>query len=109
MWSNDLDAARQVLARQAGLLLRDCFWRTSCNQVPALRAGTGPQIDHIIRASNGVFIVFNDNDRVAKIAQFQKSRQKTGVVLVMKPNRGFIKHVQYSAKLRANLGGEPNS
>ena len=46
----------------------------------------GPEVDHEIRASHGVLIVFYDNEGIAQIAKRFQRGDELGVVPLMEPD-----------------------
>jgi hypothetical protein len=72
-------------------------------------AGARAQIENIISVANGFFVVFDDEHRVAQIAQpFQRLNQ-TVVVALMEADGGLVENIENAAQLRSNLGGQPNA
>ena len=55
-------------SRIRGYIIR----RAQRDDFAAMRAGAGPEIDNVVRASDGFFVVLDDQDRVAEIAQRRK-------------------------------------
>ena len=58
--------------------------------VPAFGARARPDVDHHIRVANRVFVVFDDDQRVAEIAQRLQGRQQTVVVALMQADRRLV-------------------
>src|SRR5882724_3109703 len=46
--------------------------------------------------------------RVAEISKFFQRIKQPSVIALMKPDRGFIQHIQHSAQLGTNLCGQTN-
>src|SRR5437762_13291694 len=77
----------QIEARQTAGRLRDDFRRAAGYDVSAFRSSPGSEIDDIIGASNRLFIVLDDDNRISEILQLFQSRQSPGVILVFKSDR----------------------
>ena len=60
-------------------------------------------IDYPISGSNGLFIMFDHNQGVAKIAQTSEGIDQTSVIALVKSDRWFIQNVENADKARANL------
>ena len=73
------------------------------------RSGARPEIDDVVGAPNRFFVVFDDDDRVAEIAQFLKCRQQPRVVLVMEADRRLIENIEHTAKPRSDLRREADA
>ena len=74
----------------------------------AARAGARPEIDQVIGGANRFFVVFDDDDGVAEIAQPAERSEQPRVVALVKSDAGLIQHVKNAGQARADLGGEAN-
>ena len=74
-------------------------------QPPRARA----EIDHVIGALDRLRIVFDDEHRVAHVAQGRQGIEQAVVIARMQADRRLIEHIEHSAQLRADLRGEANS
>src|SRR5260370_30104258 len=79
------------------------------DEVAAGVAGAGPQIDNEIGAANGVFIVLDDEDGVAEIAQLFERAEKTSVVTGMEADAGLVENIENAAEARADLRSEAHA
>src|SRR5690348_6762865 len=57
---------------------------------------------------DGVFVVLDDQDSVAKVAQAHKRFDEPIVVALVESDGGLVENIEDSAKTRADLGGETN-
>src|SRR5689334_17521135 len=90
-------------------ILSDIFGRADCDDLTTVRAGAWSKIDDVISAANRLLVVFDDEHRVAKIAQRRQSLQQLLIVARMQPDRRFVEHVQHSSQLRTDLRREPDA
>src|SRR5262249_1012380 len=89
----DLGLTRQILSGATGLVVRNDIRCTRRHNVSAFRSCAGSQIDDVICASDGVFIVFNNNYGVAQISQFLQRGQQSRIVFVMQSDRRLVEYV----------------
>ena len=75
----------------------------------ALRSGARSEIDDIVRAANGFFVVFDHDDSVAEIAQFLQRGQQPRVVFVVQADGRLIENIEHAAKARSDLRRKPNA
>ena len=101
--------ARNVRPGQRIRIAHDLFRRAVRHQAPAMPPRARPQIDHIIRAPDRLFIVLHDQHGVAQVAQIFQRSQQPAVIAMMQSDRGLIQHVQHAAQLRSNLRRQPNA
>ena len=88
--------SRQVVDRP----LRDDF--------APLDAGPWPKVDQVVGRAHGVFIVFDDDNRVAQLSEPAQRRQQSIVVTRVQADRRLIENVEHSHEPGANLAGETN-
>ena len=72
-------------------------------------AGSRPDIDQIIRCANSVFVMFNDDDGIAKVAQIVKRLDKFCVVALMKADRRFVENIERADQPRTDLRRKPDA
>ncbi len=105
----DLHFAGDVSARQRIRLAHDLRRRAVRHQSSAVASGAGAEIDHVIRAANGLFIVLDHQHGIAQITQIFQRRQQASVVAMMQADRRLIQHVKHAAQLRSNLRRQTNA
>ena len=71
--------------------------------------GTGADVYQPVGGSYGVFVVLNDNQRVAEIAQPRQGFNQAPVVALVQPNARFVKHVEHPGEASSNLGCQPDA
>src|SRR5580692_12343373 len=74
-----------------------------------MTAGSGAEIDDVVGAANGFFIVLDYEDGVAEIAQIFERGEQASVIAMMQTDGRLIEHVEDAAQLRANLGCEADA
>ena len=72
-------------------------------------ARTGAQVDHPVGHADGFFVVLDDDDGVAEVAQARQRREQPAIVALMKANRGLVEDVQHAGQARADLRGQPDA
>ena len=72
-------------------------------------AGTGADVDHPIRPLDGFLIVFDDNQRVAEVAQMVQRLDETRVVTLVQSDRWLVEHVHDADQSGADLRGKPDA
>lgn len=65
----DEAGAAQVLTRNGFRHLHDGFRRALGDDVAAVFARAGPDIDNLVRRPHSLLVVFHDEDAVAQVAQ----------------------------------------
>ena len=74
-----------------------------------MNSGTGSHIEDMIGGENGIGVMFDDNDAVAQISQFQQGIDQFLVVSLVQADTWFIKDIENSGQPRADLRGKANS
>ena len=55
---------------------------------------TWPHVDNIVGCTNGILVMFNNQNRIAQIAQtFQRFKQ-TVIIALVQADRWLIKHIK---------------
>ena len=64
-----------------------------CHDIAAFFSGAGPHVNQIIGGTDGVFVMFDHNDRIADVAQTGKGFQQPIVVALMQADGWFVKNI----------------
>ena len=56
------------------------------DQLAPVLAGTGPEIDHVVRLADRLLVMLDDHDCVAEIAQACKCREEGAIVSLVQPD-----------------------
>ncbi len=70
------------------------------DDAPAELAGAGAEIDHVVRAADGVLVVLDDHQRVALGFQLLQHIEQDLVVAVMQPDGRLVEDVADAAQVR---------
>ena len=62
------------------------LYRAGYNHLATVHTGTRPNIDNMVRIADRVFIVLDDQDRIAQIAQMNERAQKPFIIALMEPD-----------------------
>ena len=79
------------------------------NQITAGVSRAGTEIDNVIGAANGVFVVLDDEHGVAEIAKLFEGVKEAVIVARVESNGRFIQNVQDATKARADLRGQADA
>ncbi len=63
----------------------------------------------MIGRGDGVFVVLDDDERVAVIAEFDQGFEERGVVARVEADGRFVEHIEHAAQVGAKLGGEADA
>ena len=74
-----------------------------------MHAGTGTEIDDVIGMLDRIFVVFDDDDGVAEIAQAIERQQQALVVALMQADRWLVEDVHDADEARSDLAGESDA
>ena len=75
----------------------------------SVHTGSRTDIHHVIGSANGVFIVFNNHQRVPKITKTLKGGEQAVIVPLVQTNARFIEHVEHSGETGTDLGRQTDS
>ena len=87
----------------------DLLGRALGDDVAAQAAGAGAEVEDIVGVADGVFIVLDDEDGVAEVAELFEGLDEAVVVALMQADGGLVEHVEDAAQARADLGGEADA
>ena len=97
--------AAQIGSGQA-IGFRDVFKGAAGDDFSSESARCGPHFDYCVRSHHRIPVVFHDNDAVPQIPNGLQRPDESRRVSRMKPDRGFVKHIQDAAEFRADLRGK---
>ena len=72
----------------------------------SVNAWAGADLDQMVGGADGVFIMLDDDDRVADVAQALERRNHFHVVFGVQSDARLIEHVEHAHQSGADLGGE---
>ena len=106
---DDLDFAGEVLAGERGGVVHDLLGRTGGDEQAAVLAGAGAEVEDVVGLADGVFVVLDDEDGVAQVAEVFEGVEEALVVALMEADGGLIEYIKHTPKPRSDLGGEPDA
>jgi hypothetical protein len=68
-----------------------------------------PEVDQVVGRANRLFVVFDDEDGVAQIAELAERRQQPPVISLVEPDGRLVEHVEHAGQLRSDLRGQPDA
>ncbi len=77
--------------------------------MPAVDAGAGADVDHVVGREDRVLVVLHHDHRVADVAQVLERLEQPGVVALMQADGGLVQHVEHAGEPRADLRGQPDA
>ena len=77
--------------------------RAGGDDLAAAHAGAGAEIDEVIGRPHGVFVVLDDEDGVAHVAQLFEAAEQAFVVARMQADARFIENVEHADQAGADL------
>ena len=104
----DTAASGEVVGRD-GIGTQDVVDRTRGHDMPALAPRTGADVDDEVGGTHHVLVVFDDDHRVAGIAQLLQAADQAPVVALVQADRGLVEDIKHVDQLRADLRGEANT
>ena len=102
-------AAGQIVARQRLPVLQQILVTTGVHHLAAVLARSRTDVDDPIRCADRVLVVFDDDQRVAQIAQAREGVDQSTVVALVQSDRRFVEDVEHTGKPRTDLSGQANS
>ena len=79
------------------------------DQIAAVDAGAGADIEHMIGGADGVLVVLDDDDAVAEIAQAFQRFEKPRIVALVQADRRLVEHIEHAGEAGADLRGEADA
>ena len=93
----------QVLSGERCRVVRHSLRRALRHNLPAMHTCARTNVKDVIRLADRLFVMFNDDHRVALIAErFERAKQAVIVTLVQTDGR-FIQHIKNASETRPNL------
>ena len=71
--------------------------------------GGRTDVDDPVGVRDGVFVVLDDDQRVAEIPQPREGFDESPVVALMQTDGRLVEHVEHTDQTRADLGGQPDT
>ena len=107
--NGDILGPLQILARQRLRAGHDVIGRALGDDSAAVFPCFRSDIDDIIGSTHGVFIVFDDDERIAQVAQALESFQELVVVPLVQADGRFVQDIEDADQTRPDLGGQADT
>ena len=98
----------QVGARQRGVVRLERGDRAAVHHLTAVLPRARSDVDRPVGRADGVFVVLDDDERVAHVAQPRQRLDQTAVVALVQPDRRLVEHVEHAHQPGTDLRGEPD-
>ena len=105
----DEAGAGEELAGERIRVGHDLGRRALGDDVAAVDAGGGADVDDVVGLADGVLVVLDDDDGVADVAQVLERAEQALVVALMQADRGLVEHVEHAGEAGADLRGQPDA
>ncbi len=105
----DAALARQVLAGERVVASHHRFRRALGDDAPAVNAGTGADVEHVVGGTDGVLVVFHHDHGVAQIAQMDQRLEQAVVVTLVQADGGLVEDVHHAHQAGADLARQANA
>ena len=105
----DRPLAGQELAGQRIRIGGDLGRRSPGDDLAAMYAGAGADVDDIIGGPDRVLVVLDHDHRIAEPAQAAQRVEEPGVVALVEADRRLVEHIEHAGEARADLRGEPDA
>src|SRR5579872_6911911 len=100
---------RDIRPSQRVGIAHDFFRSTTRHQRSTMSTRAGSEIDNVIRTTDRLFIMLDDEHRVSQIAQVFQRVQQPVIISMMESDRGLIEYIKHSAQFRSNLRRKSNT
>ena len=105
---HNLNLARKILPRDARRIGHNLSRRSIGDQIAAVFPRPRAQVEHVIRFTNRVLIVFDNEHRIAQITQRLKCCNEPLIIPLVQPDRRLVQHIKHSPQPASNLRRKPN-
>ena len=108
-WDFDLAFAGEECAGDAACFVGDFVGSAEGDDFAAADAGAGAEVDEVVGGPHRVFVVLDDDDRVAEVAELGERVEQALVVARVEADRGFVEDVEHADEAAADLAGEADA
>ncbi len=105
----DFNFTAHVLCRERVFGLQQLGGCSGKNNFAAVDARAEAEVDHIVGFADRLFVVFDNDDSIAEVAQFFERGEQAVVVALVQTDAGFIENVEHAGEARADLRREPDA
>ena len=89
--------------------LGDALHQSAVDDVAAMLAGAGPDVDDPVGFPDGLLVVLDHQHRVAEVAKTQQGVDESTVITLMQPDRRLVEHVEGTDQAGTDLAGETDA
>ena len=79
------------------------------DDLAAAHAGAGAEVDDVVGGPHRVFVVLDDDDRVAQVAQLGERVEQPLVVARVQADRRLVEDVEHADQAAADLAGQADA
>ena len=101
--------AGEIFAGQRIRVAHDVGGRALRDDMAAMHAGAGADVDHMIGEPDGVLVVLDHDHGVAEVAQPLQRLQEPRIVALVQADRGLVQHIEHAGQPGADLRGEADA
>ena len=105
----DRALAGQVLAGDRGRRRGDVGGRALGDDLAAVHAGAGADVDDVVGLADRLLVVLDDDDGVAGVAQVLQRGEQAAVVALVQADRRLVEHVEHAGQAAADLAGQADA
>ena len=105
----DLAPAGQVIAGDGMRAVHDVLHAAAGDHLAAVHARTGADVDDVVGGAHGVFVVFDNDEGIAEVAQVLQRPQQLFVVALVQADGRLVQNVQDAREAAADLRGEADA
>ncbi len=105
----DLAHAVEILAGQRVRIGHDVGGRAFGDDLAAVHAGAGADVDDVVGGADGVLVVLDHDHGVAEVAQPAQRVEEARIVALVQPDRRLVEHVKHAGQAGADLRGKPDA
>ena len=87
----------------------DLFWRAFGDDLAAMDTGARAHIDDMVSGQDSVFVMLDNEHRVAEVAQAFQGLEQAFIVPLVEADAWLVEHVEHALQARADLAGETDA
>src|SRR4029078_9696752 len=98
--------SNKVLPGQRARIGHHLFRRSLRDDLAAMHSGARSDIDDIVGRPDGIFVMLDDDHRIAESAEMNKRCEQAGIVALVKADRRLVEDIENARQSRTDLGGK---
>ena len=88
--------------------MRDVIGPALGDNASSVDTGSRPDVNQVVGLPDCLFVVLDDQDGIAQVAQVFQGFKEPDVIALVKPDAGFVEYVKDSCQAGSDLGGKPD-